>query len=249
MKKLQWVCALVSLCCLGSGVCAAPTELITNGGFESGDFAGWTTTDVGTFLGDLWYVDTPGTTTPSSGHATLATGGSGSFGNWYAVTDQAGPGTHSLTQSFTVASPISSAILSFDMFVNDWNGWPLLGPLDHTGGPVQFGTVDILSAGADPFDTGGGVLANYYLGVDPYPDPAPFTRYSFDITGIIGGGGTFQIRFAEADNQLWLNQGVDNVSVAVMPVPVPSAVLLGLIGVAILAHAMHRRRKKTMAAA
>lgn len=127
-------------------------------------------------------------------------------------------------------------------------GWhPYAGPiidpagLDHTAVPNQRARVDILSAAAGPFDSGAGVLTNYYLGVDGGPDPHAFTHYSFDITGIVGTGGTFQLRFAEVDNQLWFNQGVDNVSILAEPIPAPGAILLAGIGAAFVAHLRRRR--------
>jgi PEP-CTERM motif len=87
--------------------------------------------------------------------------------------------------------------------------------------------VDLLTAGATPFDTSAGVVANFYLGADSGPNPHPFTSYLFDITNFVGSGGTFQIRFAEVDNQLFFHQGVDNVSIQQSEVvPEPSTILL-----------------------
>ena len=241
MKRLITICLAVVLLMFGglAKVNAAPTELITNGGFETGAFTGWTVTDLAGGSGS-WFVDTLGTTTPLSGLATLAGGGAGTF---YAVSDQTGPGTHALTQAFTVPWPALSATLSFDMFVNDWDLGPIINPagLNHTAIPNQHARVDILSTAAGAFDTGAGVLANYYLGVDGGPDPHSFTHYSFDITGIVGAGGTFQLRFAEVDNQLFFNQGVDGVSILAEPVPAPGAILLGSIGVGVVSWLRRRR--------
>ncbi len=242
MRRLTTIltlAALLMLCSL-SEVNADPTELITNGDFGTGGFTGWT---VANQHNGSWYIDMPGTRTPISNHATLDTGGSGSFGNSYAVTDQGGGGVHSLIQTITVPEPLVSATLSFDMFVNDWsNAGPIVGPLSATSGPVQYGRVDILAAGAGPFDTGAGVVANLYSGVDPRPNPNAFTSYSIDITSIIGAGGTFQLRFAEADNMGFFNMGVDNVSVMAEPVPVPGAVLLGMLGLSVAGVKLRKRR-------
>ena len=218
---------------------AAPTELITNGGFETGVFTGWTVTDQAGGSG-TWSVDLLGTTTPISGQLTLAAGGAGTF---YAVSDQGGAGTHALTQAFSVPWPALSATLSFDMFVNDWDTGPVINPagLNYAAGPNQHARVDILTTAAGAFDTGAGVLANYYLGVDGGPDPHAFTHYAFDITGIVGAGGTFQLRFAEVDNLFFFNQGVDNVSILVEPIPAPGAVLLGSIGVGLVSWLRRRR--------
>jgi hypothetical protein len=120
------------------------------------------------------------------------------------------------------------------MFVNDQSGsGPIINPsgLDHTADPNQHVRVDLLTSGAAAFDTGAGVISNYYLGVDGGNNPNPFTSYSFDITGSVVPGGTYQVRFAEVDNQLFLNQGVDNVSVMAtssVPDAGSTVLLLGL---------------------
>jgi hypothetical protein len=214
---------------------AGAVELLANGDFETGTFAGWTVADLAGGTG-TFFISTPGALAPSSGSLTSAAGGS-PHGSFYAVSDQTGPGTHALLQSFTVA-PGSTVILSFDMFANDWDSGPIVDPigLDHSGPPNQHARVDILTGAAGAFDTGAGVLANFYLGVDGGADPNPFTPYLFDITGIVGGGGTFQIRFAEVDNQLFFNLGVDNASInATAPEPASLAIIgLGLAGLGLL---------------
>ena len=215
-----------------SAAAATPVQLITNGDFETGSLVGWTVSDLAGGSG-TYSFDTPGTTTPISAHATQSTAANGTG---YAVSDQTGPGTHALRQAFTLASS-SSVILSFDMFANDWDGGPILGGqgLNHVGAANQFARVDILSAGATAFDTGAGVLGNFFLGVDAGADPHAFTHYSFDITSLVGNGGSFQLRFAESDNQSYFNLGVDNVSIAANEVPEPMSLVLfgtGLIGLA-----------------
>jgi hypothetical protein len=136
-------------------------------------------------------------------------------------------------------------ILSFDMFANDYDSGPLFGGqgLNHVGAANQFARVDILSSGATAFDTGAGVLANYFTGVDAGADPNAFTHYLFDITALVGSGGTFQLRFAESDNQGYFNLGVDNVSITANAVPEPVTLCLfgtGLIGIA--GRQLRRRR-------
>ncbi len=216
-----------SLCFLFASSPVGAIELITNGDFETGTFAGWTVTDLPGGSGS-WFIDDADGLTPFAGLPTVGPAG----GLFYAVTDQGGPGTHVLEQFFIVPAPAASVILSFDMFVNDSDSGPIVNPagLDHNAGGNQHARVDILSPFAPPFDTGAGVLANYYLGVDPQiGNPNPYTSYSFDITGLVGGGGLFKIRFAEVDNQLFLNQGVDNVSIDFTRVPEPASIGLALL--------------------
>ena len=227
---------LTSTVLLATFVCfperpAGAAELISNGGFETGNFSGWT---IPSFPGGFtnsgnWLIDTPGTTTPLSGNSTAGNALGGSF---YAVTDQTWFSTHVLSQTFTVPGVASSVFLSFKMFANDYHGTSIVDPigLDHTGPPNQHARVDILSSAASAFDTGAGVLANYYLGVDSGLDPNPYTTYTFNITALVGGGGTYTLRFAQVDNQNFLNLGVDNVSINFTPIPEPSGLALSVLG-------------------
>ncbi|MFM7266828.1 MAG: hypothetical protein ACKOZW_14815 [Cyanobium sp.] len=126
------------------------------------------------------------------------------------------------------------------MFVNDWSGsGPIVNAagLDFTADPNQHGRVDLISATAadtDPLTTGVGVLANFYLSVDPAAsNPNSYIDYNFNILPYVSQGETYALRFAEVDNQSYLNLGVDDVSVKVdnVPGPVPAfgaAYALGL---------------------
>lgn len=220
---------------------AAPIELVTNGDFEAGDFTGWTVTNLaGSFPGSSWFIDIPGTDTPLSGNQTESNPAGGSF---YAVTDQEQEGTHSLTQ--TIVVPVGSqVILSFDYFVNDWSNGagPQGNILNHNIVPTQFATADILTAGAGAFDTGAGVVANLvYAGGGTPPTGNAYTTFSQDITALVGGGGTFQLRFAESDNQGNFNFGLDNVSVLATPVPEPGT--FGLLAAGLATVGAYRRRR------
>jgi hypothetical protein len=213
------------------------SPLLTNGGFETGTLAGWTVVNqAGSFPGSSFFA-VSGTTAPQS---SLTTVGPAS-GTFYAISDGSGPGAHALLQTFTVPAAASFVTLSFSLFVNSYGG-SFINPigLDFTDGASQHARVDILSAGASALGTGAGVLQNFYLGVDAGANPHAYTNRSFDITSLVGAGGTFQLRFAEVDNQLFLNMGVDNVNIdytAATGVPEPGSLVLAgltLAGLAML---------------
>jgi hypothetical protein len=100
------------------GCFAQGAQILVNGGFETGTFAGWSVLNAaGSFSGSNFFV-LNSTTLPQSGLTTVGPA-SGSF---YAVSDQSGSGAHALIQPFTIAGPASSVILSFSMFVNNYGG-------------------------------------------------------------------------------------------------------------------------------
>jgi hypothetical protein len=240
---LKRLVVLLALVMTAGSLSASATQLITNGGFETGTFAGWTVTEQAGGSGSFFIDGAAAVLAPLSGSPTAGP----AAGSFYAVSDQVGPSANVLTQTFVVPGAASSVILSFDMFVNDSDNGPFIDPsaLDYTSGgtwnPNQHARVDILSAISTPFDTGAGVLTNLYTGVDPqHQNPNPYTQYALDITALVGAGGTFQIRFAEVDNSGNLNQGVDNVSIIFTAVPEPSTALLMGLGLAGLAGVRQR---------
>lgn len=230
------VCTFPVLALFASASIAHADQLITNGDFETGTFAGWTQTnqDNGSFL-----LLAPGTDTPAVAPdiTTFNTAANPTGGQFFAVTASGDPGTHALLQDFLVPIGTNSLTLSFQMFVNDQSGvGPIIDPsgLDNrTGGGIdppndnQHARVDILRVGAADFSTNpADIVDSLYLGVDNPGGltPNPYTDYSFDLTGILAPGSAYRIRFAETDNLGSINLGVDNVSLLTALVPPPPTV-------------------------
>lgn len=213
-------------------------EVIVNGGFESGDLSGWEANEKG---GSIIFVES-GTISPATAYDTAGP----ATGSFYALAD--GPlGATSLIQKFTIA-PVADAILKFDMFINSGAfGQVHAAGLDQeTGGsfePNQHVRVDLLSGAADAFDTGAGVLASFYTGqFSPVNLTNPYTHNEIDVTDILASGGTYQLRFGQVNNQDYLLQGIDNVSLNVTPVPEADTYAMLLAGLGLVGYAARRRQ-------
>src|SRR4051794_21883990 len=146
MKRTNQIKTLGLLAALAMTLSLGAHADITNGGFEAG-FAGWTRADQlgseGTF-----FLQT-GTASPVNADTVPAP----PEGTNAAMTDAQGGGSHVLYQKFTPTSTVSSAFLSFDIFVgNRANDFYTPNHLDWAGVDLnQQARVDILFGGADPF--------------------------------------------------------------------------------------------------
>ncbi len=164
-----------------------------------------------------------------------------------AMTDAQGPGAHVLYQDFVATA--SGAMLSFDLFIGDRAGLfftPSPATLDFSTPALnQQARVDVLRSGTDPFSVAAAdVLLNLYqtkLGDSPV---SGYTLHTQDLTALFGAhaGETLRLRFAETDNVLTFQLGVDNVRIDVVAVPEPASTLLfGAALVALLASRLGTR--------
>lgn len=179
------------------------TNVITNGSFETA-FTGWTVYNQAGGSGD-WYAQT-GTLSPLTGLYSVPVPTDGTYA---AMTDQYGPGSHILYQDFTVPA---GAELSYDRFIgNRATAFFTPSTLDYTVYPNQQARVDIIDPAAAVTDVGTGVLAAIYATAVGDPLVSGYTNQTASLAAL--AGQSVRLRFSEADNQLYFNMGIDNVSV------------------------------------
>jgi hypothetical protein len=232
--KPVWLSAAL-VCALSS---TAMAGLITNGGFDSG-FSSWTRTDQ---LGsDGTFALQTGTSSPVNGDPVPAPPG----GTTAAMTDAQGPGSHVLSQNFTVSAPVIAAMLRFDVFVGNRAG-TFFSPstLDFSTPTLnQQARVDILLGSATAFSVlPADVLLNAFQTNPGDPAVSGYTHHTVDVTALINShlGTPLTLRFAETDNVFTFQLGVDNIDIDVGAVPEPSSWLLAFG--ALLAMGLGRRR-------
>lgn len=202
------------------------TQYIVNGGFETGDFTGWTVTNTIIGLGSGGWNINDGTFDPE-GDQTPQAPISGVFD---AVTSQSASGFHSLFQTFTLDAAFDSAIFSwsdriynnFDEFSNPDQQWRAL-IKNSTGGLIS--TVFSTNPGDLPIQNG------------------PNNR-SFDLTALLQGyaGQAVSIGFEEQDNILRFSATLDNVSFTTSQNPIPEPAGIALLGLGLLGMQFARRK-------
>jgi hypothetical protein len=149
------------------------------------------------------------------------------------MSDAQGPGSHVLYQDFIVPSVVSSAVLSFDLFIGSRAGGfftPSPESLDFSTPLLnQQARVDLLRAGTDPFSVAASDLLANLIQTNP-GDPlvSGYTFHSSDLSALLAAhaGETLRLRFAETDNVFTFQLGVDNVSLVTESIPEPHSLLL-----------------------
>jgi hypothetical protein len=239
----SWLRLVAVLGLAGEAPLATQADLLINGGFETG-FAGWTLGDAigsdGSFhlqTGALSPVNGFPLPTPPEGLAA-------------AMTDAFGPGSHVLYQDFLVPTPVSAAVLEFSLLINN-GGDDFYAPstLEFSGLDLnQQARVDVLLTSADPFSIAASdVLLNVY---QTQPGDLLFFDYTTiqtDLTSLFLAhpGETLRLRFAEVDNVLFFNLGIDDVSLRVTNlVPEASTWLVMPVAVGLATVSLRQRRRR-----
>jgi hypothetical protein len=219
----------------------AMANLITNGDFESGSLAGWTTATSGG--SNNFFVISNGANAPLSLALTQSNVGGGNF---VAMGDQTTSGGEVIFQSFTTTG--GTLTLKFDYFDNSHFGLGQSGT--DIAGVGQTARVDILSANAAAFDVGSGVVQNLFIGMQgPLPGgnetaltaTVPWQSVTDTVTGL--AAGTYQLRFGNGQCCYFQEFGVDNVSLEAS-VPEPSTWAMMLLGFAGIGFMAYRRKSK-----
>ncbi len=205
----------ISFLVLSSSAQAITTDLVVNGGFETGDFTGWNIVNTGS---GAWNIndgtfDPPGDTTAAAPIT----------GNFDAVSSQDGPGFHDLFQDILLPNSFSSIIFSWDDII--------INQASTFSDPNQEWRVLIEDLA--------GALISEVFSTNPGDTNTGVTSRSFDLTALLQplSGQAIRISFEEQDDLLFFNSTVDNVSLNVSTVPVPAAAwlfgsaLLGFFGV------------------
>lgn len=199
---------------------AATTQYITNRGFETGNFSGWAVTNTGS---GTWNINN-GTYDPS-GSQTAQAPISGSFD---AVTNQSGPGFHSLYQTFTLDTSFTSAIFSWSDRI--WSDGGFSDPNQEWRALVKNSV---------------GILISTVFSTNPgdVNQNGPNAR-SFDLTSILLGyaGQTIRVGFEEQDNQGFFAATLDNVSFTTTNGTVPEPTSLALLGLGFAGMCLARRK-------
>jgi hypothetical protein len=108
----------------------------------------------------------------------------------------------------------------------------------------QQARVDILRAGTDPFSVASAdLLLNLYQTQVGSPLISGYNTFNFDLTSLFAAnvGQTLRLRFAETDNVLTFQLGVDDVSLETVST-VPEPQIIPLLGTGLLALLAIRRR-------
>ena len=172
--------------------------MIVNGSFETGSFSGWTVVNTGS---GAWVINNGTFVPPGPGGAIPPI--SPLFD---ALTEQPGPGTHALRQSFFVPDNIFSAALSWSDRIRNF------AVFSH---PNQEWRVVFR-------DASGNLLHTVFSTTpgDPLIQVGPNAR-SGDITAFLQAhvGETVVVSFEEQDNLFYFNVSLDDVKLLIAVLP------------------------------
>lgn len=221
-----------------SAVPTVAAEVLTNGGFESGNLNGWTRTGPSSGgCGTNYTVGSTGTTTGCTGfspYGSFVTPTEGSFAAYNSLDGSAGS-TYAISQTVLLPNSIGDATISWSDAAAGGSGWNWPQPRTFS---------------VDLFD-GAALIGNVYSATFTNNNGAGFfqgwTIRSVDVMSLLSGfgGESVTLRFSNYIPQSSTGPasfGLDNVSFDVTAVPEPG--MIGLFGLGIVGLAGLRRRKR-----
>lgn len=194
---------------------ATPAGALTNQGFETGTLSDWSVLD----SGSGYWMPYSGNRTPQSRTPIPAP----PEGNFAAVTDQTGPGSHILYRDIQVPLGLTVNLAFHVYYENGAGSFATPATLLHTGAPNQQYRVDLIDPTA-PVTTMAPAQIRRNLFATRVGDPSSMapTLIVHDISSF--AGSTIRLRFAEVDNQFAFHAGVDDVRlIAVQPTTTEAA--------------------------
>jgi hypothetical protein len=203
---------LVAVLAVGAGLAGtvpavSTAATVTNGGFETGNFTGWTVVNQAGGNGN-WFVYT-GTRAPVLG-STIAAPPEGTHA---ATSDQPSRGSHVLFQDVALEAGFTHTLSFVLYYANRATRFATPATLDYTVVPNQQYRVDILKPSAPVTSVAAGdILATVFQTDVGDPLSLAPTRISFGLTAF--AGTTVRIRFAEVDNLLYFQGSTDAVAIA-----------------------------------
>jgi hypothetical protein len=207
-------CGLLALLAPG-----APAATVVNGNFESGNLSGWVSVEPPESDGG-WFAYS-GTNAPISKgemEPIPRTVIAPPQGNFAAISDEDGPGTHILYQDVALEPGMTH---SLSLLVYYQSEEPITVPspdtLSDAGADNQQYRIDVMRPTA-PIDSvnPADILTTVYRTLPGAPLTVTPTPASVDLTPF--AGQTVRLRLAEVDNLFFFNAGADAVSISSVPI-------------------------------
>lgn len=230
MNRKLFPVAILLLGFSGEGF-AATTQLVTNGGFESGNFGGWSVVNLGSggCGTNTWTVNSTGTHGCSSNVGNMPAPSNGTFAAYNTFDGPAG--TLQISQQITLPGAISAATLSFFDTVRMNIGTSVL--------PRTF-RIDL-------YDATNTILLDTLFSQSFQNVNQDWVFNSVDVTNALlnDAGQTVTLRVSNVIPQSFTGPagfGIDDVSLQVTSVPEPETYAMMLAGLGLVGYAARRRR-------